>query len=334
MTLAETWTDLEQRAPEQADGRMTRRIHPDAHVDLHLGVEVRRAGVPGRRLLELTVVEGLLRDLELPHATRLVEVSVEPRGPGRAALVLALEDPTAREVFALMCADVATATARQQDGPSAVTAYTGRFETWRRMMQSGSQPMSARRQRGLFAELMTIRDRLVPTIGFDESVRAWLGPDGAPRDFEVGGLGVETKSSAANEPQVVLIHGERQLDDAGLDALLLLHHSLEVHRDSGTTLPGIVAELRVIGEGRHEAGTFEDRLVQSGYLDLHTQHYMRVGYDLRGVSLFTVKDGFPRIVESDLVDGVGSVRYSLAIDACRDFETDVAVLSHLLSDQR
>jgi hypothetical protein len=227
-----------------------------------------------------------------------------------------------------MCEDVADATATRLTDAEAVAVCVGRFAMWRRMLQGGSPELTARRQRGLFAELMTIRDHLAPLIGFDESVRAWRGPEGAPRDFEVGGVAVETKSSAANEPQLVPVHGERQLDDAGLDALVLL--SLEILRDAGETLPGIVQAVRALGDGLVEAGTLEDRLLQSGYVDLHAPMYRRTGYEVRRTSLFLVSTGFPRITEADLVDGVGSVRYSLAIDACRAFEVDGEILARLL----
>src|SRR5262249_3803663 len=110
-------------------------------------------------------------------------------------------------------------------------------------------------------------------------------------------------------------------------ALLLVHRSLEVLRDAGETLPMIVADLRSSGSGLPEAGTFEDRLLQSGYLDMHEPRYRRTGDAIRRTSIFEVQPGFPRSTEDDLGDGIGAVRYSLAIDACRDFEvgeTDLA----------
>jgi hypothetical protein len=171
----------------------------------------------------------------------------------------------------------------------------------------------------------------MPHVGFDEAIGAWKGPDGAPRDFELRGCGLEVKSSAANEPQVVPVHGERQLDGSGLVSLLLVHKSLEVLRDAGETLPMIVADLRESGSGLPEAGTLEDRLLQSGYLDMHEQRYRRTGYTIRRTSIFDVREGFPRITENDLVDGVGAVRYSLAIDACRDFEVEESHLSSQLT---
>ena len=98
--------------------------------------------------------------------------------------------------------------------------------------------------------------------------------------------------------------------------------------------PHIVADLRNVGAGHSEAGRFEDRLLQSGYLDIHEPLYRRTGYAVRRTSFFHVEHGFPRITEKDLVDGIGAVRYSLAIDACRDYEVSEAFLIERLQAER
>jgi hypothetical protein len=260
----------------------------------------------------------------------MVQASLERRGGDRSALVLGLEDPGARDLFASMAADVAAVTAGAGDDIEAVSAWMGRFAKWRRMLQGGGGGLTPQRQRGLFGELLLIRDTLIPSVGFDEALRAWGGPDGEPRDFQLHGLAIEVKTSAANEPQVVPVNGERQLDDSGLTSLTLVHYSFDIVRDAGESLSDLVMKLRALAEGSSEAGLLEDRLLQSGYIDDHVNLYRRIGYILRRRSLFRVGAGFPRIVEADLPDGVGAVRYRLAIDVCREFETSETELTELL----
>jgi hypothetical protein len=326
LKLGEVWSKLEESAPSERDGRMVQRIYPDSPVDVFATLELHGARKP-RRALELQVRREVVDRVDPVSGTRQVDFAIVARDDAKSALVLALDDAGVGDLFAAMCSDVAEATAGTADDEEAVATWIGRFAKWRRMLQGGAEGLSARRQRGLFAELLTIREHLMPHAGFDEAVGAWKGPDGAPRDFELRGCGLEVKSSAANEPQVVPVHGERQLDGSGLVALLLIHRSLEVLRDAGETLPMIVADLRSSGSGRPEAGTFEDRLLQSGYLDMHEPRYRRTGYAIRRTSIFEVQPGFPRITEGDLVDGIGAVRYSLAIDACREFEVEESDLA-------
>jgi hypothetical protein len=334
MMLRELWAELESRAPHERTGRMTRRIYPESAIDLFVSVTLDGAGGQACPSLELQVDRAASGGFDPPTGSRQIEARLDDRAGGRAALVLILRDHGAEELFAAMCEDIARATAAAASDADAIGAWTGRFAKWRRMLQGGGGLLSPERQRGLFAELRTIREQLVTGLGFDEAVLAWTGPEGAARDFEVRGCGIEVKASAANEPQVVPVNGERQLDGTGLDALILVHESLEVLRDAGETLPDLVASLRRLGEDRAHAGTLEDRLIQSGYHDVHAPAYRRTGYMVRRTSMFHVREGFPRITVRDLVDGVGSVRYRLAIDACRDFEVDREFLLDRLGGER
>lgn len=324
MNLAGLWQDLEDRLPSDRDGRMLQRIHPDAVVDLHVSV----ATFGARRALELELATSVVEEVEIPSATRGIQMNATLREDGcRTVLALELADSEASDLFTAVCTDIAAVTATATDDQRAASLWLGRFERWRRFLEHGAGPLSSQLQRGLYAELWAIRDVLAPAIGYTEAVAAWKGPDRAPRDFESSGVGVEVKASGANEPQVVPIHGERQLDDAELDALFMVHLSLEVLRDAGESLPAVVDGLRAALADGPAAGLFEDRLLSSGYADIHRAAYDRTGYALRRTTVLRVAGDFPRLTEADLPDGVGSVRYSLAIDACRDFEVPLQTLA-------
>lgn len=327
MTLGEIWADLEGRLPEDRAGRMLKRIRSDSIVDLHVSA----SRTPPRRALHLDVSTDALAGVEIPGPTRGIAMSLATRPTeGRATLALELTDPPDIDLFESVCKNIAAATAAAPDDQGAVSVWIGRFMRWQRFLQHGGGPLSARLQRGLYAELWTIREILIGSVGPSEAVAAWTGPDDAPRDFETAGIGIEVKSSAANEPQVVPVNGERQLDDAELRALFVVHLSLEPVRDAGETLPAIVADLRDVVRETPGEGPLEDRLLTAGYSDTHDATYARTGYALRRLTALRVTEGFPRITERDLPDGVGSVHYSLAIDACRGHEVPVDTIARAI----
>jgi hypothetical protein len=74
--------------------------------------------------------------------------------------------------------------------------------------------------------------------------------------------------------------------------------------------------------GQHKAAPFQDRLLAWGYSDTDRPHYEDRHYTLRSLDAFRVVEDFPRIVESQLPTGVGSVNYRLALDACRGWQLD------------
>ena len=55
-----------------------------------------------------------------------------------------------------------------------------------------------------------------------------------------------------------------------------------------------------------------------------------MSYALRNADWFDVRDGFPRLVESDLPVGVGDVGYALALSACEDYRLGTDRVQELL----
>ena len=319
MNLPEIWDDLETRLPEGQPGRQQRRIHPDAHADLLVAVVA-----PGNhRSLGLTVQAEAVADVGRLPAARGLDVLLHPAASGgRALLELRLVDEALVDVFTALATDVAEAVAAASDDAGAVLAWLGRLQRWQRMLNRAARGLSGERQRGLYAELWFLRERMAPAAGIIRAVGAWTGPEGAVHDFQTPAGSVEVKSSAAHEPQVVRVNGERQLDDSAVPSLHLMHLSLEVRRDTGETLPSAVAQVRALAASGPGAGPLEDRLLSSGYADAHEPLYRETGYELRDRNLFRVVEGFPRIVERDLAEGVGRVHYDLAIAACAAHRVD------------
>lgn len=324
MTLEELWNELEARAPERA-GRLRQRIHPDASIDLFVSF----SGQDRQRILELGVARTALEDIDVPDGTRGIRSTSVTHGDS-ATLSLELIDRGSQDIFVWLAEDIARRTAAAENDEAAVSIWLGRLERWSRLLQRAPNGLSERRQRALYAELWFL-EWLIDQLGCEAAVAAWTGPSGNPRDFETAAHGVEVKASAANEPQVVTINGERQLDDAELHSLHLVHLSLEPIQGADETLAAMVGRLRARLDGAVAAGDFEDRLMDAGYSDAHARRYAGIGYAHRRQSCFAVAGDFPRLIESVLPDGVGAVSYGLAIDACWAHEVQMEELERSLA---
>lgn len=331
MDVDAAWSELEQRLPSGAHGRQQQRIYPDSSIDMFLA-----ALAPGpRRSLLLEVDSAVVDEIdELPAARGVSVVLLRGEPDGRSTLELQLDEPGADDVFAALVTDVARSTAPAASDREAVRLFLGRFGRWMRLLQREPQGLSAERQRGLYAELWFIRERLGGAVGLAEAIQAWQGPSGAPHDFQTAAGSIEVKSTATNQPQIVRISSERQLDETGTPTLYLLHISLDVHRDSGESLSAIVTAMRQTLSGGPVAALFEDRLLDAGYAEMHVPHYVHTGYTVRDVNFFALAEGFPRITEHDLAPGVGGVSYSLTVAACLPFRVadDIALQALVGSD--
>jgi hypothetical protein len=135
----------------------------------------------------------------------------------------------------------------------------------------------------------------------------------------------------------MVITSEAQLDDTGLDALYLLHVLVDAQRGAGESLPNRVNGLRTaLAENDPTAADlFDDRLFEAGYLETHNplQRYREPGYTLRRAHLYHVREGFPRIITTQLPSGIGRVTYHVAATACTAFEEAVPTFSEQLREK-
>jgi hypothetical protein len=246
------------------------------------------------------------------------------------AYSLELTDRAAADLFAVLTEDLVEAVAASGDGREAVGIWTGRIARWQRLLRRAPHGLGPELQRALMAELWVLREVVAPAAGAAAAVRAWQGPTSSRHDFQLPLTSLEVKSCAANQPQVVTINGERQLDEVGTPALHLAHISLDVHHNGPESLPEMVTSVRELVLGSGAEVELEDRLMESGYLELHAGRYAGTGYTLRESRFFRVVPGFPRITEADLPDGVGGLRYALAIAACAGFEVEADAVGKLI----
>jgi hypothetical protein len=330
MSLDGVWEELEEACSPGRSGHLLRRIHPESDIDLFLAL-----AMPGReRILTLRVTAGALEPLDTLPAAKGLECRIRSAPElAKADLELVLTDNRAVDVFTALADDVASAVAPARDDAAAVRLWTTRLARWQRLLDRASgDGLSPERQRGLYAELWVLRQHLIEALGSDVAVQGWTGPLHASHDFEFARGAVEVKATAGKQHQVLRIASERQLDDVGVDRLFLCHLSLDVRQGPGETLVEAVARTREQLADDPHAPLFEDRLFEAGYLDAHARRYEQTAYALREQNFFRVESGFPRIVESDLVSGVGDVSYSVAVAECKHWSVaDDLVMTELRS---
>ena len=76
----------------------------------------------------------------------------------------------------------------------------------------------------------------------------------------------------------------------------------------------------IIGSDAASTSLFEDKLFEAAYLTGHESSYAGTGYAKRNVDVFKIAEGFPRIIERDVPDGVGDISYSILVAECKHFE--------------
>jgi hypothetical protein len=323
---ADVWGELE--TSRATAGVVRRRIHADAACDLYLGI--RRPD--GERLVMLGLPDPVppLRDLPTGRGATLRRTVLTDTGQSVIELALTLDSYS--DLFDQLVVDVAGAAAAAPTESEAVARFVSRLARWQAFLRSPREGLDAEQRRGLYGELLVLSEVLLPVVGRSAALRAWTGPEGADQDFNFRSRALEVKTTAGRQHQRLGISSERQLDSSHLESLFLAHLSLEERDGVGRTLPELVGQVRQqIADDAELRQLFDDKLAAAGYFDGHADHY-GIGHSERDRHYFRVEEGCPRIVEHDLVLGVGEVRYSIAVASLAPWLTDEIEVTSSLAE--
>lgn len=331
--IAEVWESL-KAAPAGGPGVMARRIAPEAAIDVF-------AAMRKPRNTPMLIVEAPTKSL--PAGFRLPEsggfaTSMRPKvaGPEGTVLVeMELTEAGAESVFLALVDDVLARVSTATTARQAIAELATSLNRWHSFFRThGFRGLSRQAQQGLFGELLFLRTVIAPASSTAIAVQAWTGPTGSNQDFEQSGHAFEVKTTSANPLNSVRVSNLRQLDDECVESLHLVVFEVECHENADGTLPQAVEATRrlIMDTAPHLAFEFADRLVEYGYLDQHATHYDSTGYGVRAMRAFSVSDGFPRLVESDVPVGVGDVRYSIALSAISDSELAEGALLGMMEE--
>jgi hypothetical protein len=70
------------------------------------------------------------------------------------------------------------------------------------------------------------------------------------------------------------------------------------------------------------------KLIKYGYNQLNKEKY-KLGFSLNTMRYFEVREGFPRILQNRLPEGVGDLKYSVVVSACGSFEISTDILNYI-----
>lgn len=324
MRIEELWKVLESDADAGkpgAGGWLLRLTRPTAGCPLFVGVELESR----RRAILLQLPAALMPPRRLwPRCKGLEALAIQMEG--NTFFAVALKEPRHGDVFTALSEDLARRISEVETPAEHVRSFLGQLARWQKFLSASFEGLSEEVQRGLWGELYFLREHLIPALG-TVAVAGWKGPMQAHQDFQFENGAIEVKTTLAKQPQVVRITSERQLDDNDWPALFLYVLALDVRQDGGETLVSVVATLRMsLADDAATQEQFEDALLAVGYLDNHAELYSERGYVIRSQKAFSVKQGFPRLLEKYLPAGIGDVNYGLAVGVCEPFNVDFAAV--------
>ena len=326
--IEDIWQELEHEARVTTrEGIIRRRIMHECPHDLFIAFQK----VKNRRLFLMKVSSEAVLESHAVPAVKGFAVDLQrfpDLGPDEILLVLSLTDPGYRDMFSLIVSDIIDHATYIENETDCIQAFLERIFRWQRFLEKHRpDALGPEAQRGLYGELWFLQEVALKELTHEEATRSWTGPEYDRHDFQFSTCCVEIKTTTSKQHQKLWIANERQLDDSNIQALHIVHLSLDTLQHLGETLPAIVNSIRgIIHLSESASSLFEDKLFEAGYLAGHESAYSGVGYAKREVNAFKVTEGFPRITEGDVPNGVGDISYSILVAECKHFEVKMREL--------
>lgn len=221
------------------------------------------------------------------------------------SLVLSLEDPGRRDLFATLGADL-IGYAANESGTQALPAVLTRLDAWRLFLRSIGDGMSRSEIIGLIGELRILHDLLTEDAGL---LPAWRAPDDGIQDFEHLGHALEVKATVGPGSRVTISQLD-QLDDGGLDRLDLVHVRL-YETPQGECVDDLVERISAVlpdGEAKRQ---FSNALLRRGLSPDDRRARSGLRTSLQQTIAYRVEPGIPRILRGDVPPAIIDVSYVL-----------------------
>ena len=248
------------------------------------------------------IIEKGRRDLDGQWATRLL-------------LQLLDED----SVFINLCYDLIESSRKATTDIEALSMFFFRFQKWQKLMEKGINILSEEVVRGLIGEIIYMKNYLIKDLKWDDVISAWLGTEGADKDFVFHETWVEVKSIRPGK-NFVTISSLEQLSSDKVGTLAIVEIDNTSSSDvNGFTLVGIIDEVKnLLYNNLNSLNKFESKLIEMGFIE--NSEYHEKYYVFNQCNQYAVNENFPKIVKGSLPNGILNARYDISLATISAFE--------------
>jgi hypothetical protein len=234
-------------------------------------------------------------------------------------LVLQLKDEQNWEIFLALCNDLASSTKDLQNEKSAGPVILRRLERWQEFLKNKRfKLLSDAALKGLIGEILFLT-KIADTLGWKVAIESWRGPEGAAQDFAVYDTAVEVKCQSGSSRPKVKISSIDQLDPQLPKAYLAVYTIANSEEQTSFSINSLTRSIRqkISGESRSVKERFEDLLIQAGFM--FNEKYDDYNFKDLGLKSYAIKEGFPRLIASQMPDGITDAAYHIHLDSCSKF---------------
>lgn len=245
---------------------------------------------------------------------------------GVQRLVLTLARHFDSDLFLGLCNTLIDSLRTVTDSAVALAVTIAHLRRWKAFLAGrNARRLSPEEVRGLFGELHVLCVLYQNTLTQAAAVAAWGGPDESHQDFIFANRAIEVKSLSSRERNTVRISSEDQLASLAEELFLLTQRLSDMpDHPQALSLNEMVALIESELSEAEAIEQYTGKLADFGYAPL--VEYDSPRFVVSGLQGYRVTDTFPRLIRSELPQGITHVSYDIMIETITPFACDEAEL--------
>jgi len=267
--------------------------------------------------------KNIFKDIKPPASLKGISVLKRNSNHKNGELFLVLNKKEDWQIFHTLCEDLISITHKYDNDEAMIAAVEVRLKRWQQLLRyERNIVLSLEAQMGLFSELLTLKEILVPKVGIEQSVISWVGADFDKQDFLLANAIIEVKSYRTSKSPIVHISSLQQLY-SDKEPLYLLTYGL-TQADNGMSIDILVNDVYELLENKSAEvrDIFDNKLIEYGFIpELIEKSLFKFIVDKRRI--YDITDEFPKILPQDVSSQILTVKYSIDLLQCSEFEVDI-----------
>ncbi|MBI9080166.1 MAG: PD-(D/E)XK motif protein [Pseudodesulfovibrio sp.] len=274
------------------------------------------------RCLFIVELDGDHSDYYKANTTSVKGIDIDLRqstGKAKQRLIIALEKHVDTDLFLGLCNTLVSSLEPAQTSEESLGIALTHIKRWKAFFTGQRMRLlSAEEVRGLFAELQFLRLLYQKKFPQDLAIEAWCGPDGSHQDFIYENTAVEIKSLSGHERSSIRISSEDQLETQCDNLYLATFRLISQNTEGALSLNGVVKQIFDELTASEAIETFSAKLAAAGYIEL--LEYDSPRFQIVNNQPYQLSEGFPRLIRSDLPEGIVRVGYEIKLENITDFK--------------
>jgi len=286
------------------------RVDDEHILDIYLGKDTNNS----RELLLISEIEPANM-----RSSRSIEIIKGVRKDGRWATQIKLLKKEQEEVFTHLCWDLIEHARSAKSKTTGLEIVIARFLKWQKLMEGGNELLPDEVIKGVIGELFYAKNVLQDRYNYDLIFSAWLGPDGADKDFVFEETWAEIKAIKTGK-SAITISSMDQLSSKNVGTLVVATVDNTSSADAnGFSFASLINNFRErLSASPSALFDYESKLLELGYVD-RKEYYERY-YVFYGFRFYRVGEDFPKLQRETVPNEIVKVKYDIALSEIKEFE--------------